>query len=90
MAAQQVIRLYKRCLVALPTPQGLKHKQEVIEKAQQLALTYAEDTSVLERAAVSRLHDQIGPAITAGIPKETKTNRAGFAEWVDRILDQRG
>eukprot|EP00973_Karenia_brevis_P072482 10069417-Karenia_brevis.AAC.1 len=50
MAAQGVIRSYKRCLGARPTPQGLRHKQEVVNRAQQLALSYVEDTSVLERA----------------------------------------
>eukprot|EP00973_Karenia_brevis_P073122 10157301-Karenia_brevis.AAC.1 len=40
-------------------------------------------------AAIIRLQDQMGPAITAGLPKEAKTNREAFAECVDRILDQR-
>eukprot|EP00973_Karenia_brevis_P013346 1812630-Karenia_brevis.AAC.1 len=93
MAAQGVIRLYKRCLGARATPQGLKHRHEVVNKAQHLALTYVEETSVLESAfasrvcsalsflnnlglaAITRLQDQIGPAITAGLPKEAKTNR---------------
>eukprot|EP00973_Karenia_brevis_P070350 9779554-Karenia_brevis.AAC.1 len=40
-------------------------------------------------AAITRLQENISSAITAGIPKETKTNRAGFAKWVDRILDNK-
>eukprot|EP00973_Karenia_brevis_P000399 57256-Karenia_brevis.AAC.1 len=45
--------------------------------------------SNLSMAAVTRLQDNISNTITAGIPKEANNNRAGFAEWVDRILDQK-
>eukprot|EP00973_Karenia_brevis_P063605 8840635-Karenia_brevis.AAC.1 len=45
--------------------------------------------SSLGISAMTRLQDEIVPAITAGIPKEAKINRTGFAEWVDSILDQR-
>eukprot|EP00973_Karenia_brevis_P089458 12397847-Karenia_brevis.AAC.1 len=35
------------------------------------------------------MQEQLVQAITAAGPKEAKHNRAGYAEWVERILNQR-
>eukprot|EP00973_Karenia_brevis_P038261 5275377-Karenia_brevis.AAC.1 len=42
VGAQAIIRLYRRCLEARDTPQGLKHKQEVLAQARSMADTYVE------------------------------------------------
>eukprot|EP00973_Karenia_brevis_P079083 10973861-Karenia_brevis.AAC.1 len=55
MAAQSIVRQYKRCLGARVTPQGMAHKHHVINRAQQLATTYTEDASILEEAFANRL-----------------------------------
>eukprot|EP00973_Karenia_brevis_P057582 8009008-Karenia_brevis.AAC.1 len=54
VASQATVRLYRRCLEASQTPQGLKHKQEVIGKARNLADTSVETKSVLESSEASR------------------------------------
>eukprot|EP00973_Karenia_brevis_P029952 4130399-Karenia_brevis.AAC.1 len=56
MAAQAVIKQYKLCLGARETPQGLQHKHRVVSKVQQLALTYAEETSILALQADCAQH----------------------------------
>eukprot|EP00973_Karenia_brevis_P093669 12418466-Karenia_brevis.AAC.1 len=106
VASQAIIRLYRRCMEARPTPQGLEHKQEVISQATDMADTCVEAKTVLEHsfavrlcsalrftsnlgiAALSRLQDQFVHAITAAGPREAKHKRVGFAEWVERILNQ--
>eukprot|EP00973_Karenia_brevis_P031490 4345355-Karenia_brevis.AAC.1 len=35
------------------------------------------------------MQDQLVQAITAAGPREAKHNRAGYAEWVERILNQK-
>eukprot|EP00973_Karenia_brevis_P057656 8020054-Karenia_brevis.AAC.1 len=72
MAAQGVIRLYKRCLGARVTPQGLKYRQEVVNKAQQLALTYVEETSVLESAFARRLCSALSFSNNLGLAAITR------------------
>eukprot|EP00973_Karenia_brevis_P001948 265138-Karenia_brevis.AAC.1 len=39
--------------------------------------------------ALSRLQDKLAQAIAEAIPREARHNRAGYAEWVERILNQR-
>eukprot|EP00973_Karenia_brevis_P081116 11249864-Karenia_brevis.AAC.1 len=39
-------------------------------------------------AALNRLQDQVVQTITVAGPREAKHNRAGFSEWVERILNQ--
>eukprot|EP00973_Karenia_brevis_P072707 10098612-Karenia_brevis.AAC.1 len=39
--------------------------------------------------ALNRLQDNLAQAITEAMPKEAKHNRQGYAEWVDRILNQK-
>eukprot|EP00973_Karenia_brevis_P027995 3855685-Karenia_brevis.AAC.1 len=48
MAAQSIVRPYRRCLGARASPQGLAHRHKVVQRAQQLALAYTENTSILE------------------------------------------
>eukprot|EP00973_Karenia_brevis_P090774 12404215-Karenia_brevis.AAC.1 len=42
VASQAIMRLYRRCLEARPTPQGIEHRQEVISQAKNMADTYVE------------------------------------------------
>eukprot|EP00973_Karenia_brevis_P092811 12414230-Karenia_brevis.AAC.1 len=46
-------------------------------------------TSHLGIAALNRMQVQLVQAITAAGPREAKHNRAGYAEWVERILNQK-
>eukprot|EP00973_Karenia_brevis_P023696 3265005-Karenia_brevis.AAC.1 len=39
--------------------------------------------------APSRMQDKLAQAITEAVPREAKHNRDGYAEWVERILNQR-
>eukprot|EP00973_Karenia_brevis_P071963 9999045-Karenia_brevis.AAC.1 len=39
--------------------------------------------------ALNRLQDKLAKAIAEAIPREAKHNRAGYAEWVDRILNKK-
>eukprot|EP00973_Karenia_brevis_P050237 6972347-Karenia_brevis.AAC.1 len=43
VGAQAIIRLYRRCLEANATPQGLKHRQDVLAQARDMSGTYVED-----------------------------------------------
>eukprot|EP00973_Karenia_brevis_P093288 12416634-Karenia_brevis.AAC.1 len=39
--------------------------------------------------ALNRLQDKLAQAIAEAIPNEARHNRAGYAEWVERIINQR-
>eukprot|EP00973_Karenia_brevis_P030111 4149392-Karenia_brevis.AAC.1 len=39
--------------------------------------------------AFNRLQDKLAQAMAEAIPREAKHNKAGYAEWVERILNQR-
>eukprot|EP00973_Karenia_brevis_P022182 3052260-Karenia_brevis.AAC.1 len=39
--------------------------------------------------ALNRLQDKLAKAIAEAIPREAEHNRAGYAEWVERILNQK-
>eukprot|EP00973_Karenia_brevis_P018503 2536554-Karenia_brevis.AAC.1 len=55
MAAQSIVKQFRRCLGARASPQGLDHGHQVEQRAQQLALTYKENTSILESIFAVRL-----------------------------------
>eukprot|EP00973_Karenia_brevis_P007864 1067227-Karenia_brevis.AAC.1 len=48
VGAQSTIRLYRRCLEARDTPQGLIHKQEVLAQAKNLVDTYVEAKTIID------------------------------------------
>eukprot|EP00973_Karenia_brevis_P085635 11880035-Karenia_brevis.AAC.1 len=87
VGAQAIIRLYRRCLEAAVTPQEAK---TVIDT--RFAATVC---SVLKHSpnmgipALNGRQDKLAQAIAEAIPREAKHNRAGYAEWVERILNQR-
>eukprot|EP00973_Karenia_brevis_P013642 1851584-Karenia_brevis.AAC.1 len=107
VGAQAIIRLYRRCLEARETPQGLKHKQKVLTQAKDMADTYVETKIVIDARfaaticsalkhltnmgipALNRMQDKLAQAITEAVRREAKHNRDGYAEWVERILNQR-
>eukprot|EP00973_Karenia_brevis_P044854 6213306-Karenia_brevis.AAC.1 len=39
--------------------------------------------------ALTKLQDMVAKAIEEAGPREAKHNRQGYAEWVDRILNQK-
>eukprot|EP00973_Karenia_brevis_P003252 447432-Karenia_brevis.AAC.1 len=39
--------------------------------------------------ALHRMQDKLAQAIAEAIPREAKRNKAGYAEWVERIPNQR-
>eukprot|EP00973_Karenia_brevis_P049474 6864528-Karenia_brevis.AAC.1 len=55
VASQSIIRLYRRCLEARHTLQGLEHKQQVVSQAKSMADTYVEAKTVLESNFAARL-----------------------------------
>eukprot|EP00973_Karenia_brevis_P085065 11805795-Karenia_brevis.AAC.1 len=107
VGAQSLIRLYRRCLEARTTPQGLIHKQKVLDQARDMPGTYVEAKTVIHNRfaaticsalkhhtnmgipALQRMQEKLAQAITEAGPREAKHNRDGYAEWVERILNQR-
>eukprot|EP00973_Karenia_brevis_P079421 11020977-Karenia_brevis.AAC.1 len=48
VGAQAIIRLYRRCLEAAVTPQGLQHKQDMLAQAKEMSGTHVEAKTVID------------------------------------------
>eukprot|EP00973_Karenia_brevis_P077991 10834022-Karenia_brevis.AAC.1 len=64
MATQSIVRQYKRCLTARASPQGIAHRHQGINEAQQLAMTYSAGKSILEESLACLLYTSPSPRDT--------------------------
>eukprot|EP00973_Karenia_brevis_P054286 7542867-Karenia_brevis.AAC.1 len=68
VGAQSTIRLYKRCLEARTTPQGLIHKQQVLAQAADMAGTYVETKTVIDNRFAATICSALKHLTNMGMP----------------------
>eukprot|EP00973_Karenia_brevis_P000193 24999-Karenia_brevis.AAC.1 len=68
VGAQAIHRLYRRCLEANVTSQGLKHRQEVLAQTRAVSGTYVEEKTVIDTRFAATVCSALKHLTNMGVP----------------------